>query len=83
MDINNVLKNLKDLSFNEVETYSQECSKQIIFDMLDKTKSPTIDKEYFSKCETILAEYRQRLGQKVKKDSGIDIEKKVADKTQH
>ena len=77
-NLDNILKNLKDLSFNDVEKYSQECSKEIIFDMLDKTKKAPIDTVYFVKCETILAEYRQRLTERVKKDSGIDIEHKVS-----
>jgi len=85
MDIDNVLTNLKTLSFKEVEQYSQDCSKQVIFDMLDKTKDHKPDMNYFEKCQSILAEYRQRLGEIVKKDSGIDIEqhKAGADKESH
>lgn len=75
MDIDNVVKNLKQLSFEEVEHHGQECSKQIVFDRLEKNIAP--DSHYFKQCENILAEYRQRLHQRVKQDSGIDLEQKL------
>jgi len=75
MDIDNVVKNLKQLSFEEVEHHSQQCSKQIVFDRLEKNINPS--SHYFKQCENILAEYRQRLHERVKKDSGIDLQHKL------
>lgn len=77
MDIDNVVKNLKQLSFDEVEHHSQTCSKQIVFDRLEKNINPT--SHYFKQCETILAEYRERLHERVKKDSGVDLQHKLGD----
>lgn len=74
MDLDQVLKDLPKLSFQDIEMYSQECSKQIIYDYLDKGKTFSQNAEYFDKCERVLAEFRQRLSQRVKTDSGIDLE---------
>ena len=77
MNFDNAVKNLSSLSFDDVEKYSQECSKQIIYDYVDKGQSFSKDSDYFVKCERILAEYRDRLSQRVKHDSGVDLAQKL------
>lgn len=79
MDLDTIVENLPKLTFDEVEKYSQDCSKRIIFDYLDKGQSFSKNAEYFNKCERILAEYRNRLSHRVKSDSGIDLGHKLTD----
>lgn len=82
MDLDKILNDLPNLSFDEVEKYSQDCSKQIIYDYLDKGKTFSQNSAYFDKCERILADFRRRLSQRVKSDSGIDLEHKFEGKEQ-
>ena len=62
MDFESVVQNITSASFNDIEKNSQECQKNILYDLLDKTGQYKNNKNnYFTKCQILLGEYRKRL----------------------
>jgi hypothetical protein len=66
MDLKQYVSELQGMSDDQVEKISQDCSKQIVFNMLDGKPSP--GKEYITDCGVILAEYRKRLFGKIESE---------------
>ena len=62
MDFESVVQNITSASFDDIEKNSQECQKNILYDLLDKKGQYKNDKNnYFTKCQILLGEYRKRL----------------------
>ncbi len=72
MELGQYVSNLTKLPDDELEKVSQECSKKIVFSMLDGEKK--INKEYVDQCETILAEFRKRILGKIEGDIKKNVE---------
>jgi hypothetical protein len=74
MDLSQYISGLSTLPDDQLEKVSQECSKKIVFTMLDGDKK--ISKEYVEQCETILAEFRKRILGKIESDIKKHVELK-------
>lgn len=52
------------LDFETLEKLSQDCSKKIVFDLLDKKTTIENSKQEIQECQRILVVYKQRLMEK-------------------
>lgn len=68
MDLDNILRNVETTDFATLEKASQECSRRIVFELLDQKKTTEVMPDYIKKCETILSVYRVKLFENFKKD---------------
>jgi hypothetical protein len=74
MDLQQYISGLTKLPDDQLEKISQECSKKIVFSLLDGEKR--MSKEYIDQCETLLAEFRKRILGKIETDIKKQVELK-------
>lgn len=61
MDLDEVIKTKDTIDFTILESANQECTKKILFSLLDKNESINQMKDYIQKCQVIVNAYRNRL----------------------
>lgn len=66
MDLSNYVSKASALDDNEIERISQECSKRIVFALIDQKEK--LPEKYETDCEALLAEFRKRFMAKIDKD---------------
>ena len=60
-ELDNVLADIKSVSYADIEKVSQECSKNIVFSYLEgNAKSEYRTDDYITKCQKVLDEYKVR-----------------------